>query len=213
MKILNQIQQKLKAPKGQFNSFGKYKYRSCEDIVEAVKPLLGQAVLTLSDEILHFGDTIPITNEEKTQTGDRYYVKATARLSCDGETVEASALAREPMFQKGMNDSQITGSASSYARKYALNGLFCIDDTKDADTMEGPPDPPRVTAKNKEVIEAVFDRLLDSVPDGRVLAYDKLVAFLYAKRGHYPSDISKAGVIAAWVITEKGMNAITKEKE
>lgn len=123
---LNNIQVELKAPKGQYNSFGNYKYRSCEDILEALKPLMQKykTVLLLKDEIV--------------QIGDRYYVKAIATL-CDTEehaTIEVSALARESLDKKGMDDSQITGATSSYARKYALNGLFLIDDTKDADTMD-----------------------------------------------------------------------------
>jgi len=117
---------KLKAPKGQLNSFGGYRYRSCEDILEAVKPILHEQglVLTLSDEI--------------EQRGERYYIKATATLhdTKSGETLSNTALAREAATKKGMDDSQITGTASSYARKYALNGLFDIDDTKDADTDE-----------------------------------------------------------------------------
>ena len=124
MKELQIIQSKLKAPKGNYNSFGKYKYRSAEDILEAVKPLLNEenCVLTLSDEIV--------------QVGDRYYIKATCTLvNSDGQIVETSALAREEETKKGMDASQITGAASSYARKYALNGLFCIDDTKDADAL------------------------------------------------------------------------------
>lgn len=125
MKELLQIQSELKAPKGQYNSFGKYKYRSCEDILEAVKPLCVKygVILTLSDEIV--------------QVGERYYIKATANLSKEGcSDVSVTAYAREALEKKGMDDSQITGTASSYARKYALNGLFCIDDTKDADTDE-----------------------------------------------------------------------------
>lgn len=120
MKTLNKIQKELKAPKGQENTFGKYRYRSCEDILEAVKPLLGDATLTISDEVV--------------MLGDRFYVKATATLSDDKETVSVSAYARESLDKKGMDTAQITGATSSYARKYALNGLFCIDDTKDADS-------------------------------------------------------------------------------
>lgn len=119
------IQSRLKAPKGNYNSFGKYKYRSCEDILEAVKPLLAEEglTLTLSDEIEHIGD--------------RYYVRATASLYENDNLIEiVSAYAREEDNKKGMDASQITGTASSYARKYALNGLFLIDDTKDADTDE-----------------------------------------------------------------------------
>jgi len=122
MKILNKIQKELNAPKGQYNDFGNYKYRSCEDILTAVKPLLEDAILLLSDELVLIGE--------------RYYIKATATLAHGDKAIEASAYAREEMQKKGMDASQITGSASSYARKYALNGLFCIDDTKDADTNE-----------------------------------------------------------------------------
>ena len=122
MKLLNEIQKTLKAPKGQTNAFGKYKYRSCEDILEAVKPLLGNAVLTISDDLVLIGD--------------RYYVKATVVLGDGNASVSTSAFARESQTKKGMDESQITGAASSYARKYALNGLFCIDDTKDADTQD-----------------------------------------------------------------------------
>ena len=119
------IQSRLKVPKGNYNSFGKYKYRSCEDILEAVKPLLTEEglTLTLSDEI--------------EQIGARYYVRATASLYENDNLIEiVSAYAREEDTKKGMDASQITGTASSYARKYALNGLFLIDDTKDADTDE-----------------------------------------------------------------------------
>lgn len=118
------IQSELKAPKGQYNSFGKYKYRSAEDILEAVKPLCVKhnVLLTLTDSI--------------ELIGERYYVKATARVSDGTKAVEVTALAREDLDKKGMDGSQITGTASSYARKYALNGLFCIDDTKDADIDE-----------------------------------------------------------------------------
>ena len=124
-KLMN-IQSELKAPKGQRNSFGNYNYRSCEDILEAVKPLLAkhQAALTISD-------TIELI-------GTRFYVKATAKLVdvVDGTMIENTAYARESESKKGMDDSQLTGATSSYARKYCLNGLFAIDDTKDADTNE-----------------------------------------------------------------------------
>ena len=120
---LNYIQSNLKAPKGQYNSFGKYNYRSCEDILEGVKPHLQETktCLVISDEIVTIGE--------------HNYIKATATLySADGGAVANSAFAKEPLEKKGMDPSQITGATSSYARKYALNGLFCIDDTKDADT-------------------------------------------------------------------------------
>lgn len=121
---VSNVQNELKAPKGQYNSFGNYKYRSCEDIVEAVKPILVKykLVLNLTDDMV--------------MVGDRIYVKAIARiLDCESDRcLVSSAFAREPLNKKGMDESQITGTASSYARKYALNGLFAIDDTKDADT-------------------------------------------------------------------------------
>lgn len=121
---LIKVQQELKAPKSNFNKFGNFYYRSAEDILEAVKPLNAKygLVLTLKDE--------PVL------VGERYYIKATARIADENEWHEVTAYARESQAKKGMDDSQITGTASSYARKYALNGLFLIDDTKDADTDE-----------------------------------------------------------------------------
>lgn len=122
-KLVN-IQNKLKAPKNQYNSFGKYNYRSCEDILEGLKPLLNElkAIVTLSDEMVHIEG--------------RFYIKAIATFidAEKGEKIEVSALAREDETKKGMDLAQVTGSVSSYARKYALNGLFCIDDTKDSDS-------------------------------------------------------------------------------
>lgn len=135
-------QNELKAPKNQYNGFGKYSYRSCEDILEAAKPVCAKygLLLTVSDEVV--------------LTGERYYIKATAAL-CDAqggsdEVMTATAYAREPDTKKGMDDSQVTGAASSYARKYALNGLFCIDDTKDADTQESTGSSGRKSAQKPE---------------------------------------------------------------
>ena len=121
---LSIIQSELKAPKGNFNSFGKYKYRSCEDIVEAVKPVLLKHgfALIITDELLNIGD--------------RYYIKATAVITNGTLHYSASGWAREEEIKKGMDSAQITGSASSYARKIALSGLLAIHDTKDADTVE-----------------------------------------------------------------------------
>jgi hypothetical protein len=117
------IQGTLKAPKNQFNGFGKYSYRNAEDILEAVKPLLKETglVLTITDEVIF------------NPGGGEAYIKAVASITDGKDTISNSALAREASEQKGMNPAQITGSTSSYARKYALNGLFLIDDTKDAD--------------------------------------------------------------------------------
>lgn len=131
------VQSTLKAPKGQTNKFGGYKYRSCEDILEAVKPLLKSKglILTITDDIV--------------DVGGRVYVKATAVVhNSEGQAVQTCGFAREEESKKGMDSSQITGSASSYARKYALNGLFCIDDTKDSDATNnhGRTSPGRVNA-------------------------------------------------------------------
>lgn len=122
---LGVIQSKLKAPKGQYNSFGKYKYRSCEDILEAVKPLLAET------------KTVLCITDRMEVVGDRIYVRAETHLK-DAEDSSSEivtvAYAREEESKKGMDSSQVTGAASSYARKYALNGLFCIDDNKDSDS-------------------------------------------------------------------------------
>ena len=124
-KLMN-IQKELKAPKSQYNSFGKYKYRSCEDILESVKPLLEKYKVTI------------ILSDKLEQIGERYYIRAKAILidTESNNSIENTAYAREEETKKGMDGSQITGTSSSYARKYALNGLLLIDDTKDADTDE-----------------------------------------------------------------------------
>jgi len=133
------IQANLNAPKNQYNSFGKYNYRNCEDILESVKPLLGDSILTISDELINIGE--------------RYYVQATAKLQLGEEYFFATAFAREAVSKKGMDEAQITGSASSYARKYALNGLFLIDDNKDPDTRDNSNTPnPQPTKKIPERI-------------------------------------------------------------
>jgi hypothetical protein len=123
---LSAIQHELKAPKGQYNSFGGYYYRSCEDILEAAKPILSKQGCTM------------YISDEMVCIGDRNYIKATVTLTEieTGESVSNTAYAREELTKKGMDGSQLTGTASSYARKYALNGLFLIDDTKDSDTNE-----------------------------------------------------------------------------
>jgi len=143
MKELSVIQQELKAPKGQFNSFSNFNYRSCEDILNAVKPLLKKqdAFLTLTDTMV--------------QLGDRYYVHAVATIYTEkGNSLSVSAYAREALTKKGMDEAQITGAASSYARKYALNGLFCIDDTKDADSMDNKDNPThKATTSPQKAIE------------------------------------------------------------
>lgn len=141
IKKVSKVQSELKAPKNQFNRFGNYAYRNAEDILESVKPLLSREglVLTISDDIV--------------QVGDRYYVKATATLTDGVNKLTNSALARESESEKGMQASQLTGSTSSYARKYALNGLLCIDDTKDADDLNkhGKDTPTPPAPKKKEL--------------------------------------------------------------
>ena len=122
MEELNRIIRELKAPKNQKNNFGGYMYRSAEDILEAVKPLLKGCNLSISDEIVN--------------VGNRFYVKATVTFTHGDYSKSVTAFAREPESKKGMDESQITGMASSYSRKIALNGIFLIDDTKDADTMD-----------------------------------------------------------------------------
>ena len=143
MTELMTIQTKLKAPKGKFNSFGKYRYRSCEDILEAVKALLAETktTLTLNDEIV--------------QLGDRYYIRRTATLmNSKGDIMQTTAYAREAETKAGMDASQITGTASSYRRKYALNGLFAIDDNADPDTEEYRNETKRKETKRKEAAKA-----------------------------------------------------------
>lgn len=147
-KKLNQIQIKLKAPKSQFNKFGNYKYRNCEDILEALKPLLNEfkTVISLKDEIIFIEG--------------RFYVKATVTLidSETGEVFSTSAFAREEETKKGQDGSQITGSSSSYARKYALNGLFAIDDTKDSDSTNT-----HGKEEAKKTTETEFKKAIDMI--------------------------------------------------
>lgn len=142
-KLLN-VQRDLKAPKGQYNSFGKYKYRSAEDILEAVKPLLVREglTMTLTDEVQAFGD--------------RLFLKATAAIRDEDGQASVSALAEIAVEKKGMDVSQITGTASSYARKYALNGLFLIDDTKDADTDQYQAATERITPTKAKALQAML---------------------------------------------------------
>ena len=160
MKELRSIQTELNAPKNQYNTFGKYSYRSCEDILAAVKPLLAayNCTLTLTDGI--------------ELIGDRFYVRATATLTNDtGDTAKATAYAREDEVKKGMDGAQITGAASSYARKYALNGLFCIDDVKDPDpTNKGDASPRKAQAP--AVVPPAMPADLDEAVDAALQAAD-----------------------------------------
>lgn len=162
------IQTELKAPKSQFNKFGGYNYRNCEDILEAVKPLCAKH------------DVVPLLSDEIVMIGERYYVKGIAKITDGKDEIITTAFARESFDKKGMDESQITGSASSYARKYALNGLFCIDDTKDADFMDNsqnkkPVSTPAQTTKPKET---------------HVKGYDEFVALQKSKKVP-PAEITK----------------------
>jgi hypothetical protein len=145
---LIKVQATLNAPKGQFNSFGKYNYRSCEDIMGAVKPLLAEHGLVqfVSDEIVLIGD--------------RYYVKATVTVTNGTDSHSVSALARESLVKKGMDDAQVTGSTSSYARKYALNGMYNIDDSKDADTNEFRQQATSNAQNHVKTVAIDFDKIL-----------------------------------------------------
>ena len=155
---LAKIQQNLKAPKGQKNKFGNYNYRSCEDILQAVKPLLGDLSLTLSDEIIFSGmledEIVAVGVSVKTQ---RVYIKATATLSNGTDTLTATAYAREASVKKGMDSSQLTGATSSYARKYCLAGLFAIDSEAERDSDS--------TNKHDEDKTVVIDMTLEGLAE------------------------------------------------
>ena len=162
------VQDKLKAPKGQFNKFGNYNYRSCEDILEAAKPLCIEngLVLTISDDI--------------NIVGNRHYVVATAKVVDLEDSTEYSvkSFAREEETKKGMDGSQITGAASSYARKYALNGLFCIDDTKDSDVSNKHEDEPMPSKVTKSEIEKAI-----AIASKKGITPDNVAAYALQKYG------------------------------
>lgn len=191
---LCEIQKSLDVPKEQFNKFGKYKYRSCEDILEAVKPLLGDSILTISDEIVHIGD--------------RFYVKATAVLVDGTSTHKVSGYAREPENRKGMDESQITGATSSYARKYALNGMFCIDDAKDDDGNGGGTD----TIEPDAEIMSKLVVMLEENMDGKKVDSKKLQQFMWAKFKVYPATEEDANKTVKYLIKNKMLDLITEKK-
>ncbi len=181
---LSAIQMELKAPKSQFNKFGNYNYRSCEDILEAVKPLCNKNEVTLT-----IGDEIVCVE-------GRHYVKATAVLSdwISGDTIQNVSYARESSTKKGMDDSQVTGSTSTYARKYALNGLFNIDDTKDNDTSELKQEKDERAQKAKqdslkESIEAVNvrKRKLDELDID--IRDESIMQWMYDKTGYTDQNV------------------------
>lgn len=198
MQELQIIQAKLKAPKGQFNKFGGFKYRSLEDIFEAVKPLLAETQTTL------------VVGDEIELIGDRYYVCATATLTNQkGEQVTNKAYAREDSDKGKMDGSQMTGSASSYARKYALNGLFCIDDTKDADTDEytkvqeakGKKPTAKASAPAQPAMTAEMRKTLDDA---------KTVEELYEAFGKLPQNLREHPQVKAYCTDLK--NKLEAEK-
>ena len=187
------IQQKLKAPKGQYNSFGNYAYRNAEDILEAVKPLCAETgtVVLLSDEIMNIGN--------------RFYVKATAAL-IDVETqtqLSVSAYAREEEEKKGMDGSQVTGASSSYARKYALNGLFAIDDTKDSDTTNNAGADKNAVKGKQTPLVATKEQLAEAAALGVNL--EQTTAWYNKKMGTV--------LISAQLPYDVVQTAITKKKE
>ena len=204
---LLKIQGSLKAPKGQYNGFGKYKYRSCEDILEALKPLLveNKAVVTINDSLM--------------QVGERYYVQAVATLTDveDGKQVSVMAYAREALSKKGMDESQVTGATSSYARKYALNGLFAIDDNKDMDYMQG-----QYTSEekgnteqirqakpkqdNKEEVKHMFNLANDAGIKPAKIAEKMMIDFKKSKTMDLTSDEIKQ--LVAWIsqLSFEGVN-------
>ncbi|HBE7941092.1 ERF family protein [Clostridioides difficile] len=175
IKLVN-IQNTLKAPKNQYNNFGKYNYRSCEDILEGLKPILKEekALVILDDKVV--------------QIGTRFYVEATATLidAETGEKVSAKALAREDETKKGMDLAQVTGSVSSYARKYALNGLFCIDDTKDSDATNKHGN----EQKKKEVNESELN-ILYSLGESIEKDKNRVDSEVYKKFGKLAVDLTK----------------------
>ena len=176
---LRTIQNELKAPKGQYNDFGKYHYRSCEDILEAVKPLLNElsVVLVLSDKIV--------------EIGNRIYVEATATITdCEtGESISNTAYAREEETKKGMDASQITGSCSSFARKYCIGGLLLVDDTKDADTRDNRSEEDKKKAEKKEAPKIDTKKSIADEMNTKVSASDVDVLMNKAQTDNIPVSL------------------------
>lgn len=192
---LQAVQSALKAPKSQYNKFGGYYYRKAEDIDEAVKPLLKEVggILTCSDELVLIGE--------------RYYIKATATFTdCEtGQSISTTAFAREEAEKKGMDGSQITGASSSYARKYALNGLLCIDDTADSDTTNTGDDKPKAeekkqapkktapakkdTAPYKALSNETYWKVVQAQGDGRLTKTGKTYREAFIEQTNAPEDV------------------------
>lgn len=188
------VQQELIANKSQFNSFGGYNYRSCEDILSAVKPLCKE------------NNIIIVITDEMVNIGDRYYIKATSKaldIFNEYPPIEVTAYAREELTKKGMDASQITGSASSYARKYSLNGLLCIDDTKDADTMDNTTSTPVQHVEHKYAPQPAQESF-EPVGDGQVT----FTAGKYS--GKTVSSVTDFGYLH-WVIEKSNMKPEIKQ--
>jgi hypothetical protein len=170
---LIRIQNELKAPKGNRNDFGKFNYRSVEDILQAVKPLLEREglLMVITDEIVNIGD--------------RNYIKAIVRIDDGDRGLEVSALAREALTKKGMDDAQLTGSCSSYARKYALGGMFLIDNNQDIDSMDNSMDTSTLIAlaKSKGVTGEIMNKLKSQIPSMDREGFEKWVAYLGTYQG------------------------------
>lgn len=202
IELVSEVQSNLVAPKSQYNSFGKYSYRNAEDILKAVKPLLAERglVLVLVDDV--------------ELIGERYYLKATATVTDGEKNMSAVAYAREPVSRKGMDDSQITGTASSYARKYALNGLFAIDDTKDADSMEAPSGSGQARDRNQS-IPVLHPEVEEALRDAQKTLVDELGAS--KAREAYHAMIKLLGVESSAELTVGHLaglpNALTEALE
>jgi len=216
---LRYIQQNLEAPKNQYNKFGDYYYRSCEDILEGVKPLLDETVscLTITDDIV--------------EVGGRIYVKATVSLfepKQDGNSIKVSAYAREQETKPKMDTSQVTGSASSYARKYALNGLFAINDVNDPDDMDNrnnknnkPKTATKPQQKNdvevgveqKKVLNYIIESLATKVEDNHIINVKKLTEAILEKYGKYPSENKYGDVVIKYIIDDLGIDKVSVEND
>jgi len=186
MELLNKIQQELKVKKNKYHKHSNFWYRSAEDILEAVKPLLGENILTMQDEVV--------------QLGDRYYVKATVTLRDAGgkAIIDSTAFAREVAERKGMSPDQITGAASSYARKYALNGLFCIDDAQDADLTENGDLPQKPTADEEKVLAAICKQLEKQTK--KKVIKNRVAAIYHTELNKYPSDPERITAAIEWLV-------------
>lgn len=194
VKKLIWIQNKLKAPKSQYNSFSNFYYRSAEDILEALKPLLAEQELTL------------FINDEIVQIGERYYIKAVCTLTDGKENIETQAFAREAENKKGSDESQITGACSSYARKYALNGMFCIDDAKDPDSEDNRETKKTETKKEESKTEEFISEDMDII-----LGLDEIQT-LKGLTGYFNTYQSKVKDKSAFIKAVNARRTLIQEK-